>query len=97
MSPTLAEEVTPQSDGSVLIEGSANVRELNKAFNWHLPAEEARTINGMLLEVLEEIPTIGTNLRIEDYEVEILDVQDNMIKQVQVRPLQPLQSSVNQR
>lgn len=33
MSPTLAEEVTPQSDGSVLIDGTANVRELNKAFN----------------------------------------------------------------
>jgi len=96
MSPTLAEEVTPQSDGSVLIEGSANVRELNKAFNWHLPEDGPRTINGMLLEVLEEIPNIGTSLRIEDYEVEVLDVQDNMIKQVQVRPLQPLKNTVNQ-
>ena len=74
MSPTLAEEVTPQSDGSVVIEGSANVRELNKAFNWTLPADGPRTMNGMLLEVLEEIPKIGTNLRIEDYEVEILDL-----------------------
>ena len=55
MSPTLAEEVTPQSDGSVLIDGTANVRELNKAFNWTLPASEARTVNGMLLEELEEI------------------------------------------
>lgn len=36
MSPSLAEEVNPQSDGSVLIDGSANVRELNKAFNWSL-------------------------------------------------------------
>ncbi|BFO08372.1 hypothetical protein GGER_08820 [Serratia rubidaea] len=52
MSPTLAEEVTPQSDGSVLIDGTANVRELNKAFNWNLPAIEARTINGLLLEEL---------------------------------------------
>ncbi|BBU81789.1 membrane protein [Escherichia coli] len=37
MSPTLAEEVTPQNDGSVIIDGTANVREINKAFNWHLP------------------------------------------------------------
>lgn len=50
MSPSLAEEVTPQNDGSVIIDGSANVRELNKAFNWQLPEAEARTINGMLLE-----------------------------------------------
>lgn len=93
MSPTLAEEVTPQSDGTVLIEGSANVRELNKAFNWNLPTDGPRTINGMLLEVLEDIPKIGTHLRIESYEVEILDVQDNMIKQVKVRPLKTLRSS----
>ncbi len=56
MSPSLAEEVTPQNDGSVLIDGSANIREINKAFNWHLPEDEARTMNGMILEALEEIP-----------------------------------------
>src|SRR5471030_1116742 len=95
MSPTLAEEVTPQSDGSVVIEGSANVRELNKAFNWTLPEDGPRTVNGMLLEILEEIPQVGASLRVENYAVEILAVQDNMIKQVQVRPMQPLQSSVN--
>jgi len=41
MSPTLAEEVMPQNDGSVIIEGGANIREINKAFNWRLPEEEA--------------------------------------------------------
>ncbi|CAI0968366.1 Putative Mg2+ and Co2+ transporter CorB [Serratia plymuthica] len=97
MSPTLAEEVNPQSDGSVLIDGTANVRELNKAFNWTLPATEARTINGMLLEELEEIPEIGTRVRVSHYDVDILDVQDNMIKQVRVTPIKSLQSSVQQR
>lgn len=55
MSPTLAEEVTPLNDGTVIIDGSANVREINKAFNWHLPEDEARTVNGIILEALEEI------------------------------------------
>jgi Mg2+/Co2+ transporter CorB len=94
MSPTLAEEVTPQSDGSVLIEGSANVRELNKAFNWHLPAEGPRTVNGMLLEVLEDIPLANTRVQVKNYDVEILDVQDNMIKQVRVTPRQSIHASV---
>ncbi|MBH1930138.1 HlyC/CorC family transporter [Serratia rubidaea] len=94
MSPTLAEEVTPQSDGSVLIDGTANVRELNKAFNWNLPAIEARTINGLLLEELGEIPESGTRIRIGHYDFDILDVQDNMIKQVRVTPIKPLQESV---
>ncbi|ARJ42627.1 magnesium/cobalt efflux protein [Pantoea alhagi] len=94
MSPSLAEEVMPQSDGSVLIEGTANVREINKAFNWHLPQEEARTVNGMLLEELEEIPQAGTRIQINNYDIDILDVQDNMVKQIRVTPQQPLQSSI---
>lgn len=96
MSPSLAEEVTPQNDGSVIIDGSANVRELNKAFNWQLPEAEARTINGMLLEVLEEIPATGTRVRIAHYDIAILDVQDNMIKQVRVIPLKSIRDSAAQ-
>ncbi len=96
MSPTLAEEVTPQNDGSVIIDGTANVRELNKAFNWQLPEEEARTVNGMLLEALEEIPAAGTRVRIAQYDIDILDVQDNMIKQVKVLPVKPLRESVKE-
>lgn len=94
MSPSLAEEVTPQNDGSVLIDGSANIRELNKAFNWHLPEDEARTMNGMILEALEEIPAAVTRVRIEQYDIDILDVQDNMIKQVKVLPVKPLRESI---
>jgi Mg2+/Co2+ transporter CorB len=76
----------------VIIDGSANVREINKAFNWHLPEDEARTVNGIILEALEEIPVPGT--RIEQYDIDILDVQDNMIKQVKVMPVKPLRESV---
>lgn len=96
MSPTLAEEVTPQNDGSVIIEGGANIREINKAFNWHLPEDEARTVNGMLLEALEEIPANGTRIRIAQYDIDILDVQDNMIRQVRVIPIKPLRQSVEE-
>ncbi|ANI31068.1 hypothetical protein PL78_14710 [Yersinia entomophaga] len=94
MSPTLAEEVNPQSDGSVIIDGTANVRELNKAFNWSLPVD-ARTINGMLLETLEDIPEINAQVRIGHYEIEVLDVQDNMIKQVRVTPIDHPHSPLN--
>ncbi|MCT4708633.1 HlyC/CorC family transporter [Enterobacteriaceae bacterium H11S18] len=96
MSPTLAEEVTPQNDGSVIIEGSANVREINKAFNWTLPEDEARTVNGMLLEELQEIPANDTRVRIMHYDIDIIDVQDNMIKQVRITPVTPLRQSVEE-
>lgn len=95
MSPSLAEEVIPQSDGSVIIEGGASIRELNKAFNWSLPEEEARTINSMLLEVLEDIPLANTHTHIGSYQIDILDVQDNMIKQVCITPIKPLKQGVD--
>lgn len=94
MSPTLAEEVVPQNDGSVLIEGSANVRELNKAFNWTLPEDEARTVNGMILEAIEDIPLPDTTVNVGSYAIDIIDVQENMIKQVRITPQKSLKESV---
>lgn len=96
MSPTLAEEVIPQSDGSVLIDGGANIRELNKAFNWTLPEEEARTVNGMLLEELQDIPPAGMLTQIGGYKVEVMSVQDNMIKQVRITPLKAFKTGVEE-
>lgn len=94
MSPTLAEEVMPQNDGSVLIEGGANVREINKVFNWTLPEADARTINGMILEEIQDIPLPGATVHISHYAVDILDVQENMIKQVRITPQKPLKESI---
>ena len=86
----------PQSDGSVLIEGGANIRELNKAFNWTLPEDEARTVNGMLLEALQDIPPVGTQTQIDSYQIDIMAVQDNMIKQVRITPLKALKAGVDE-
>ncbi|WP_338882981.1 MULTISPECIES: HlyC/CorC family transporter [Xenorhabdus] len=87
MSPTLAEEVLPQSDGSVLVGGTTNIRELNKAFCWALPEDGPRTMNGMILEELGEIPELNTQVQINEYNFEVLAVQDNVIKQVRVTPI----------
>ncbi|SFN57688.1 HlyC/CorC family transporter [Xenorhabdus japonica] len=87
MSPTLAEEVFPQSDGAVLVGGTANIRELNKVFNWALPEDGPRTMNGMILEELGEIPELNAQVQINEYNFEVLAVQDNVIKQVRVTPM----------
>ena len=90
--PTLDEEVKPQSDGSVLIEGSANLRDLNKLFNWNLPVDEVRTFNGLILEHLEKIPDEDTQFTLLNLKVTILEVNDNMVKLAKVEPLNPLSS-----
>ncbi|CBJ82390.1 conserved hypothetical protein; putative membrane protein [Xenorhabdus bovienii str. Jollieti] len=87
MSPTLAEEVMPQSDGTVLVDGTANIRELNKVFGWALPADGPRTMNGMILEELGEIPELNAQVQINKYNFEILSVHGNVIKQVRVTPI----------
>lgn len=87
MSPSLTEEVLPQSDGSVLVDGTANIRELNKAFDWHLPIDGPRTVNGLVLEVIGDIPQLGDEITISNYSVEVLSLSDNIIKQVKIIPL----------
>ncbi|MWP81560.1 HlyC/CorC family transporter [Glaesserella parasuis] len=85
--PSLEEEVKPQSDGSVLIEGSANLRDLNKLFDWNLPLDEARTFNGLILEHLEKIPDEDTQFTLLNLKVTVLEVSDNMVKLARVEPI----------
>lgn len=85
--PTLAEEVKLQSDGSVLIEGSANLRDLNKLFNWNLPSDEVRTFNGLIVEHLEKIPDEDTQFTLFNLKITVLDVAENMVKLARVEPI----------
>ncbi|KOE59409.1 HlyC/CorC family transporter [Aggregatibacter actinomycetemcomitans] len=82
--PTIDEEVTQQSDGSIIIDGSANLRDLNKMFHWNLDTDEARTFNGLILEHLEEIPHEGTVCELNGLHVTVLEVSENMIKRARV-------------
>ncbi|MEM0955260.1 MAG: HlyC/CorC family transporter [Pseudomonadota bacterium] len=77
-----AGDVFPQTDGTFVINGSATIREINKALSWSLPTEGPKTLNGLLLEYLESFPEGSTSVRIDDYCLEILDLQDNVIQRV---------------
>ncbi len=80
------QDVQPQEDGSYLVAGSANVRELVRAFHWELPTDGPRTINGLILEYLETIPEPGSSLLLAGYPMEILQTQDNAVKTVRIQP-----------
>ena len=92
ITPTLAEEITPQADGSLMIEGSANIRDLNKSLNWNLPTDGPRTLNGLILEHLEDIPDSQLSIKVGGHQMEIIEVSENMIKLVKVLPT-PLQKT----
>jgi len=86
MTPTASDEVTLQPDGSYLVDGSASIRDINKEMSWQLPTDGPKTLNGLIIEYLEEIPQSNISLRISGYPVEIIDVSGNMIKTVRVMP-----------
>jgi len=86
MTPTASDEVTLQPDGSYLVDGSASIRDINKEMSWLLPTDGPKTLNGLIVEYLEEIPQSNISLRISGYPVEIIDVSGNMIKTVRVMP-----------
>lgn len=84
--PTYSKEANVQQDGSVLVDGSANLRELNKEMDWHLPTEGPKTLNGLILEHLEDIPDANISMRLAGYPMEIIEIKDNMIKTVRILP-----------
>ncbi|KID58378.1 membrane protein [Pseudoalteromonas luteoviolacea CPMOR-1] len=86
--PTPSDEVTVQSDGSVLVDGSANIRDLNKEMGWELPTEGPKTLSGLIVEYLEDIPESQLSLKIANYPMEVMEVKENMIKIVKIFPLQ---------
>ncbi|MCF2856321.1 HlyC/CorC family transporter [Pseudoalteromonas sp. SMS1] len=91
--PTPSDEVKVQSDGSVLVDGGANIRDLNKEMGWELPTEGPKTLSGLIIEYLEDIPENQLSLKIANYPMEVLEVKENMIKMVKIFPLQPTKSA----
>jgi Mg2+/Co2+ transporter CorB len=86
MTPTPSEEVTLQPDGSYLVDGSASIRDINKEMSWQLPTDGPKTLNGLIIEHLEDIPQNNLSVRISGYPIEIVDVSNNRIKIVRVMP-----------
>ncbi len=77
---------TREPDGSVIADGTCSLRVLNRKAGFSFPLEGPKTINGLLLEELEEIPEAGTRVEVGAHRVEILQVQNRMVKVVRIHP-----------
>ncbi|MFV8816936.1 HlyC/CorC family transporter [Haliea sp. E17] len=80
------DNIFPQRDGSFIIAGSANIREVNKALKWHLPTDGPKTLSGLILETLESFPAGNAGLSIAGYHLEILELQSNVVQAVRACP-----------
>lgn len=83
--PMTAGLLQTEPDGSVIVDGTCPLRVLNRKAGFHFPLDAAKTINGLVLEALEDIPEPGTVLIVAGHPVEILQVHDRMVKVVRIR------------
>lgn len=77
-------EVIREGPDSFLVSATANIRELNRAQSWDLPTDGPKTLNGLIVELLETIPDPSTCLKISGYPIEVVAVDDNRIRTVRV-------------
>jgi len=87
------DDIHPQNDGTYFINGTATIREINKALNWDLPIDGPKTLNGLLTELLEIIPEKNVCVRLPHHYVEILNVQDNAIKTVKMWSMESIEGT----
>jgi Mg2+/Co2+ transporter CorB len=83
-SPLQAGGLTRQEDGSVLVEGSMPLRDLNRKLGTAFPLDGPRTLNGLILEHLEAIPEPGTTVKIAGHPIEILQTQDRAVRSARI-------------
>lgn len=77
-------EIHPQADGTQIIEGTANIREINKSLGWRLPSDGPKTLNGLITEALETIPDAPVCLKIGPYRLEILESSESRVISVRL-------------
>jgi Mg2+/Co2+ transporter CorB len=79
-----ADDVVREGPDSFLVSGAANIRDLNRAQGWDLPTEGPKTINGLIVELLETIPRPTTCVKISGYPLEIVASDDNRVRTVRI-------------
>jgi Mg2+/Co2+ transporter CorB len=79
--------VRPQPDGSVSVDGSVPIRDLNRAMEWSLPDEEATTIAGLVIHEARSIPEPGQSFTFHGFRFQVLRRNRNRITALRITPL----------
>jgi magnesium and cobalt exporter, CNNM family len=79
--------VRAQPDGSVVVDGSVPIRDLNRAMNWHLPDEEATTVAGLVIHEARSIPDRGQSFTFHGFRFRVLRRERNRITALKIAPV----------
>lgn len=75
-----------QPDGSWLVDGAVQLRNLNRKLGLHFSLDGPKTLNGLVLEYFEDIPEPGTSFKISGHTLEIVQTQERIVKSVRIFP-----------
>lgn len=87
--------VRPQADGSVNVDGSVPIRDLNRVMDWHLPDDEATTIAGLVIHEARIIPEPGQVFTFHGFRFHVLRKNRNRITALRITPLTPVRKSAS--
>ena len=79
----------PQPDGSLIVDGTVPIRDVNRLMDWDIPDEEATTIAGLVIHEAQTIPDTGQAFTFHDFRFEVLRRQRNRITSLRMTPLKP--------
>jgi len=82
--PGSAPALSWDSEGIALVDGGNNLRDINRLLSLELPIDGPKTLNGLILEHLRDIPEIGVGLRINGVTMEIVQTEDRRVKIVKI-------------
>jgi len=80
------DDVVREKDDTYLVKAAVNIRELNRSQDWQLPTDGPKTLNGLIVEMLETIPDPATCLTINGYPIEIVQADENRVRTVRIGP-----------
>jgi Mg2+/Co2+ transporter CorB len=81
--------IRPQVDGSVNVDGTCTIRDINRQMGWELPDDEATTVAGLVIHEAQTIPEPGQAFTFHNYRFEILRKSRNKLTSLRIRPLDP--------
>jgi Mg2+/Co2+ transporter CorB len=91
--PSAAAALGWDEQGTALVDGSMAVRELNRTLDLSLPTDGPKTLNGLVLEQLQDIPEANVALKVDGVPMEIVAAQGRVVKTVRVfRPPPPAEA-----
>lgn len=73
-----------EKDGSILSDATEFIRDINRIFGTELPTDGPKTLNGLIQEEMENLPNIGTCIKVDGYCLEVMNTSKHQIEQVKI-------------